>query len=189
MSDIILARACCSVPLYVSLIALASCSRHARPPAPASPPPATHSLCREQFCRLALCVGCLLCCCLFIRQSPAGLLLLPLPLPLPLHLPPRRTPTATPGVSYTLTLNAWVTAFSLKVSVWYHHPKTFVSSPSIFSVPAVVEKTFLNCQWRFVVSTSTIHRVLTSRLETCSASLTWLVKARAYSVRKIIQWR
>jgi hypothetical protein len=76
MSDIALVRACFAVPLYISLIALASCSRHARPLAPASPPPATHSLCSEQFCLPALlyCMraGCLLCCCLFIRQSPAG---------------------------------------------------------------------------------------------------------------------
>lgn len=75
MSDTALATACFAVPLYVSLIALAFCSRHARPPSPASPPLATHSLCREQFCRLALlycmCVGCLPALLLLIYQTVA----------------------------------------------------------------------------------------------------------------------
>lgn len=165
MSDIALARACCAVPLYVSLIALASCSRHARPPAPASPPPATHSLCREQFYRLALCVGCLALLLLIYQTVARG--------PPPASAPSsRQTPTATPGVSYTLTLNTRVTAFSLKVSIRYRHPQTFVSSPSNFSVPPVLGKTFLNCRWRFMVCINTIHRLLTSRLEACSASLT-----------------
>jgi hypothetical protein len=128
MSDIALARACCAIPLYISLIALASCSRHARPLAPASPPPATHSLCREQFCRLALLycmrVGCLLCCCLFIRQSPAG-------------LPPSASvPSSAPNSDNCWSLmSATVTAFWLWRFLAGITPYKSLPHPNTTSVP------------------------------------------------------
>lgn len=149
MSEIALARACCAVPLYISLIALAFCSRHARPLAPASPPPATHSLCREQFCLLALLycmrVGCLLCCCLFIRQSPAG-------------LPPSAATASAPS-SATNSTNFWSllhcdterysdSCWIVETPSRYHPSQTLASSQRNFSVPSVHEKTFQNCRWR-----------------------------------------
>lgn len=167
MSDIALARACCAIPLYISLIALAFCSRHARPLAPASPPPATHSLCREQFCRLALLycmrVGCLLCCCLFIRQSPAG-------------LPPSASaPSSAPNSDNCWSLLHCDTErygdsfLTLEVSSRHHPSQILTSSQHNFSSHLVQGHIFRNCRWPCVANQSTVRRVLASGLEEWSA--------------------